>query len=50
MPLRGVIMSYASLYLASTLNIFMMDFSTLENVVSAFLAIAFQIIMIYLPI
>ena len=43
-------MSYASMYLASTLNIFMMDFSTMENVVSAFLAIAFQIILIYLPI
>jgi hypothetical protein len=39
--LRGVIMSYASMYLASTLNIFKMDFSTMENVFSAFFAIAF---------
>ena len=39
--LRGVIMSYASLYLASCLNIFMMDFTSMENVASAFTAIAF---------
>lgn len=48
--LRGVIMSYASMYLASCLNIFKMDFSTMENTVSVFFAIAFQIILVYLPI
>ncbi|CDW80137.1 UNKNOWN [Stylonychia lemnae] len=50
MLLRGVIMSYVSMYLAFILGIFQMDLSTMENTVSAFTAIAFGIILTYLPI
>ncbi len=48
--LRGVLVSYVSMFLAATLNIFKMNFSTLENVISVFIAITFMIILIYLPI
>lgn len=43
-------MSYVSMFLAATLNIFNMDFSSLGNIVSAFTAIAAEILLIYLPI
>ncbi|CDW87691.1 fu domain containing protein [Stylonychia lemnae] len=48
--LRGVIMSYVSMYLAFILGIFQMDLSTMENTLSAFMAIAFGVILTYLPI
>eukprot|EP00347_Sterkiella_histriomuscorum_P005534 403356244 len=48
--LRGVIMSYVSMYLAFILGIFQMDLTTMENTISAFSAIAFGIILTYLPV
>ncbi|CDW91263.1 fu domain containing protein [Stylonychia lemnae] len=48
--LRGVIMSYVSMYLAFVLGIFQMNLTTMENTISAFTAIAFGIILTYLPI
>ena len=48
--LRGVLVSYVSMFLAATLNIFKMNFTTLENVISVFIAITFMIVLIYLPI
>ncbi|CDW89486.1 UNKNOWN [Stylonychia lemnae] len=50
MLLRGVIMSYVSMYLAFVLGLFKMNLTTLENTISAFTAIAFGIILTYLPI
>lgn len=50
MLLRGMLMSYVSMYLAAILNIFNMNFSTMENVISAFAAIAFAILLTYLPV
>jgi hypothetical protein len=48
--LRGVLVSYVSMFLAATLNIFKMNFTTVENICSVFVAIAFIIILLYLPI
>ena len=48
--LRGVLMSYASMLLSCLLNIWTMRFSTIYNMVSLFGAIAFLIMLIYLPI
>eukprot|EP00347_Sterkiella_histriomuscorum_P010294 403376857 len=48
--LRGVIMSYVSMYLAFVLGIFKMNLTTMENTISAFFAIAFGILLTYLPI
>ncbi|CDW89713.1 fu domain containing protein [Stylonychia lemnae] len=48
--LRGVIMSYVSMYLAFILGIFQMDLTTMGNTISAFAAIGFGIILTYLPI
>lgn len=48
--LRGVIMSYVSMYLAFLLGIFKMNLTTMENSISAFAAIAFGILLTYLPI
>ncbi|CDW72739.1 UNKNOWN [Stylonychia lemnae] len=48
--LRGVIMSYVSMYLAFVLGIVQMNFETMENSISGFSAIAFGIILTYLPI
>lgn len=43
-------MSYVSMYLAFVLGIFQMNLTTLENCISAFAAIAFGIILTYLPV
>lgn len=48
--LRGLLVSYVSAVLASTLNIYNMQFTNLQTLVSCFVSIAFQICMIYLPI
>jgi hypothetical protein len=48
--LRGILLSYVSAVLASTLNIYNMQFSNLQMLISCFVSIAFQIGMIYLPI
>jgi hypothetical protein len=48
--LRGLLLSYVSAVLASTLNIYNMQFTNLQTLVSCFVSIAFQIGMIYLPI
>lgn len=48
--LRGVLVSYVSMFLAATLNIFKMNFTTVENICSVFIAITFLIILLYLPI
>ena len=48
--LRGVLVSYVSMFLAATLNIFKMNFSTIENICSVFIAITFMIMLLYLPI
>ena len=43
-------MSFVSMYLAFVLGIFKMNLTTLENSISAFTAIAFGILLTYLPI
>ena len=43
-------MSYLSMYLAAILNVFMMNFESLENTVSLFVSIAFAIALTYLPV
>ena len=48
--LRGLLLSYVSGVLASTLNIYNMQFTNLQTLISCFVSIAFQIGMIYLPI
>ncbi len=48
--LRGVIMSYASMFLACFLNIFTLSFTSMANVASTFSAITFMLVLVYLPI
>jgi len=48
--LRAMLLSYVSLLLASTLNIYRMQFVNIQCLVSCFVSIAFQIGFIYLPI
>lgn len=48
--LRGIQVTYLSMILASTLNIYKMQFINMETTISCFVSIAFQISMIYLPI
>ena len=48
--LRGVIMSYVSMYLAFVIALFKLNLSTMENTISSFAAIAFGILLTYLPI
>ncbi len=48
--LRGMLMSYVSMYLAFILNLFKMDLTTMENTISAFTALAFGLMLTYLPI
>jgi ABC-type Fe3+ transport system permease subunit len=48
--LRGVIMSFASMLLSAILNIWTMRFTSIYNMVSLFAAIAFAIMLIYLPV
>lgn len=43
-------MSYVSMYLAFLLGIFKMDLTTMENTISAFTAIAFGIMLTFLPV
>jgi len=43
-------MSYVSMYLAFVIGLFKLNLSTMENTISAFAAIAFGIILTYLPI
>lgn len=48
--LRCLLLTYVSGVLASTLNIYNMQFSNIKTLVSCFVSVAFQIGMIYLPI
>ena len=50
MVLRGVIMSYLSMYLAAILNVYAMNFDSLENTISLFASVAFTIALTYLPV
>lgn len=50
MILRLLIMSYATFFLAAMLNIYQMNMSTIENIISLFAALTFAIILLYLPI
>ena len=50
MILRGVLMSYLSMYLAAILNLSMMSFASLENTISLFVSVAFTIALTYLPV
>lgn len=50
MILRLLIMSYATFFLAAMLNIYMMQLSSIENIISLFAALSFAIILLYLPI
>lgn len=43
-------MSYVSMYLAFILNLYKMDLTTIENTISAFTALAFGLMLTYLPI
>lgn len=43
-------MSYVSMYLAFILNLFKMDLTTMENTISVFTALAFGLMLTYLPI
>lgn len=48
--LRCLLLTYVSGVLAATLNIYNMQFSNMQTLISCFVSIAFQIGMIYLPI
>ena len=48
--MRGIIISYLSMVMASTLNIYRMSFINMQTTISCFVSISFQISMIYLPI
>lgn len=48
--LRGMLMSYVSMYLAFILNIYQMRLSTIPNIISVFIAIAFGLLLTFLPI
>jgi hypothetical protein len=48
--LRGIMICFTSMVLASTLNIYNMQLVNMQTTISCFVAIAFQISMIYLPI
>ena len=48
--IRLLLLSYVSLLLSSTLNIYKMTFATTPTTISCFIAIAISIALIYLPI
>jgi len=50
LPLRGLLMSYISMYLAAFLNVYDISFHTKSDIISAFSAITGLILLSYFPI
>jgi magnesium-transporting ATPase (P-type) len=48
--LRGFIMSYCSMFLAASLNLFKLSFQSLENTITSFVCITGALLLVYLPI
>ena len=50
LPLRGLLMSFASMLLAAGLNLYDVSFRSRSDIISAFSAMTFCVLLVYFPV